>query len=73
DIGLRETALTYSGEAVLFEARDAATADLIAHERKLQGLCLRAGEKSVVVPDDTRNEFLKVMKGMGYLVRMPKE
>jgi hypothetical protein len=73
EISLRETALAFTGEAVLFEARDAATADLIAHERKLQGLCLRAGGKSVVVPDKTRNEFLKTMKGMGYLVRMPKE
>lgn len=73
DIRRRETALRFAGAALLFETRDEASADLFVHERKLQGLCLRAGAKTIAVPEEKRREFLRTMKKMGYLVRLPEE
>ncbi len=73
DIRRRETALRFAGTALLFETRDEASADLFAHERKLQGLCVRAGEKTIAVPEEKRREFLRTLKKMGYLVRLPEE
>lgn len=73
DISNRESALRFAGTAWLFEARDEAAADLFVHERKLQGMCLRAGVKTIAVPEEKRKEFFKTLKKMGYLVRLPKE
>ncbi len=73
DVRRRETALRYAGEALLFETLDESTADLIVHERKLSDMCLRAGEKMIAVPGEKKKDFLRIIRKMGYLVRVQME
>lgn len=62
-------ALRQSGAAVLFECRDAQTADVIAASRELAGLCLRAGATTLAVREEALARFRKYIRTLGLGIR----
>jgi hypothetical protein len=52
--------------SLLIECVDAATADLIAGHKQTAGLCMRAGERHLVVRQDQESKFRKSARQLGY-------
>ncbi|MCH7227838.1 hypothetical protein [Haloferula sp. A504] len=62
-------AVRQSGSAVLFECRDAATAEMIAGAKELTGICLRAGETTLAIREDKLARFRKQVRLLGLGIR----
>ena len=60
------TAVRCHGEAVLFECRDAATADMLCRQKELDRLCYRAGETTIAVPCAHVPRFRKCARSLGF-------
>ena len=54
------------GPAVLMECADAALAETIAQHEKTKPLCLRAGEKHLVVSAADEEKFRQMLHNLGY-------
>ena len=63
---LRARALKQRGNALLIECADADTAALIAADRRTAKLCLRAGERNLVVPAESEHAFRNAIHALGY-------
>jgi hypothetical protein len=59
-------ALKNAGAALLIECADAELAELIANHERTKKLCLRAGERHLVVKMDTEEQFRKAVHVLGY-------
>jgi hypothetical protein len=66
DAQSRARALKDRGQARLIECADAATAQLIATNANLKKYCYRAGDKALVVPEDTEKQFRQALLALGY-------
>jgi hypothetical protein len=66
DAQSRARALKDRGTARLIECADAATAELIATNATLKKYCQRAGDKALVVPEDTEKQFRQALLALGY-------
>jgi len=62
----RARACINKGTALLIECADAEIAEQIATHEKMKKLCLRAGEKHLVVLADAEEPFRKALRLMGY-------
>jgi hypothetical protein len=62
----RARACVNRGAALLIECTDAAIADQIATHERMKKLCLRAGEKHLVVMSDAEESFRKALRSLGY-------
>lgn len=62
-------AVRQSGGAILFECRDARTADMISNRRELSKICLRAGEATLAVREDGLAKFRKQVRLLGFGIR----
>ena len=62
----RARALKQRGNALLIECADAETAALLATDRRTAKLCLRAGERNLVVPADSEHAFRNAIHALGY-------
>ncbi|MCI0587258.1 MAG: hypothetical protein L0323_10505, partial [Planctomycetes bacterium] len=54
------------GGARLFECADEFTARLLENEGRMRGLCLRAGERHLVVPAGKEGAFRRALLAVGY-------
>lgn len=59
-------ALTSKGAALLIECASPETADLIASDTRTRKLCLRAGDKHLVVKAEAEEQFRKALHQLGY-------
>ncbi len=59
-------ALKNTGTALLIECADAEIADLIAGHERTKRLCLRAGERNLVIKADAEEQFRKAVHLLGY-------
>jgi len=59
-------ALKNTGAALLIECADAELAELIASHERTKKLCLRAGERHLVVKADAEEQFRKAVHLLGY-------
>ena len=59
-------ALKNTGTALLIECKDAEIAELIAGHERTKKLCLRAGEKHLVIKADAEEQFRKAVHVLGY-------
>ena len=59
------TALKVVGTAVLIECQDQATAELVAGHKLNKGLCLRAGDKRLVVRLEHEEKFRAFVRSLG--------
>ena len=50
----------------MIEAKDSVLAQLIVSDRRLQSLCMLAGEKHIVVPTDSEAVFRRTLRKLGY-------
>ncbi len=66
DTERRATLLQDRGAARLVECADAELAELIANHQQTKRYCLRAGDRHLVVPDDTEAQFRKALREVGY-------
>lgn len=62
-------ALRQTGNAILFECRDAATAQMISTQRELSSICLRAGETTLAVREEAMTKFRKQVQLLGLGIR----
>jgi hypothetical protein len=62
----RASRLANLGNARLIEARDAALAQLIANDGTLRSLCMLAGERHIVVPEENEAAFRRSLHNLGY-------
>lgn len=62
----RARACKEKGKAILVECADAETAERIATHEKMKKLCLRAGDKNLVVLADAEEQFRKALRLLGY-------
>lgn len=62
-------AVRQSGNAILFECRDAATAEMISKCKDLSGMCLRAGDTTLAVREETMAKFRKQVRQLGLGIR----
>jgi Helicase conserved C-terminal domain len=62
----RARALVNKGTALLIEGADAEIADLVANHERMKKLCLRAGERHLVVPVEAEEQFRKALRSLGY-------
>ena len=62
-------AVRQSGNAILFECRDAATAEMISKCKELSGICLRAGDVTLAVREDAMAKFRKQVRLLGLGIR----
>lgn len=62
-------ALRRIGNALLLECQDADTAALIAGHKETAGLCLRAGERHLVVRQEHEDRFLALVRVVGFGVQ----
>jgi len=53
------------GTAVLIECQDQATAELVAGHKLNKGLCLRAGDKRLVVRLEHEEKFRAFVRSLG--------
>jgi hypothetical protein len=75
---LRETAervagLVDRGPAHLIAVQDPALVQLIANDRRLGALCMPAGERHLVVPEETGATFRRLLRELGYGVSAPRK
>ncbi|MGH9753319.1 MAG: helicase-associated domain-containing protein [Blastocatellia bacterium] len=59
-------ALKNTGAALLIECADAELAELIANHERTKKLCLRAGERHLVIKVDAEEQFRKAVHLLGY-------
>ena len=52
--------------ALLIECAEAEIADLVANHEHMKKLCLRAGERHLVVPVAAEEPFRKALRSLGY-------
>jgi hypothetical protein len=69
DVRRRIDQLTDLGHVRLIECADAATAALIAHDRRLRALCRLIGDRHLAVPQDQEPKFRKALLRLGYVLR----
>ncbi|MBN1979808.1 MAG: helicase-associated domain-containing protein [Anaerolineae bacterium] len=62
----RASRLADLGAARLIEAQDAALAQLIANDSTLRSLCMLAGERHIVVPEENEAAFRRALHNLGY-------
>ena len=62
----RAQACKEKGKALLIECASAEISEQIATHEKMKKLCLRAGEKNLVVMADVEEQFRKTLRLMGY-------
>ncbi len=62
----RARALRLKAQSLLIECADADTADLIARDERTKKLCLRAGERHLVVPLEAEEQFRKALHLLDY-------
>lgn len=62
-------AVRQSGGAILFECRDARTAGMISTCKELSNLCLRAGETTLAVREESLAKFRKQVRLLGLGIR----
>jgi hypothetical protein len=62
----RAQALVNKGMALLIECAGAEIADVVANHEHMKKLCLRAGERHLVVPVETEEPFRKALRSLGY-------
>ena len=62
----RARALKNTGSALLIECADAEIAGMIASHERTKKLCLRAGERHLVVKVDVEEQFRKAVHLLGY-------
>jgi len=62
----RARALKQQGDALLIECADAEVAALLATDRRTAKLCLRAGERNLVVPAGSERAFRNAIHALGY-------
>ena len=62
----RAGALKQRGTALLIECADADTAALLATDQRTAKLCLRAGERNLVVPTGRERAFRNAIHALGY-------
>lgn len=66
EMAQRATTLKPLGKALFFSVRDAFTAEMIAHDRSMRGLCWYAGQARLVVPMEQESAFRKALRRIGY-------
>jgi DNA-binding transcriptional MerR regulator len=59
-------ALSHKGTALLIECAEAEVAEAITAHERLKKLCLRAGERHLVVPVEAEEQFRKAIHSLGY-------
>jgi hypothetical protein len=64
--GRQARALKNTGVALLIECADSEIADLMASHERTKKLCLRAGERHLVVKADVEEQFRKAVRLLGY-------
>jgi hypothetical protein len=62
----RAQALRLKGQSLLIECADAEIAELIARDERTKKLCLRAGERHLVVPLEAEEQFRKALHLLDY-------
>ena len=62
-------AVRQSGNAILFECRDAATAEMISKCKELSEICLWAGDTTLAVQEESVAKFRKQVRLLGLGVR----
>lgn len=62
----RVSSLVDRGAARLIQAQDAALAQLIVNDRRLRPLCMLAGERHIVVPEEHASAFRRALRELGY-------
>jgi hypothetical protein len=62
----RARALVNTGTALLIACADAEIADVVANNEHMKKLCLRAGERHLVVPLEAEEPFRKALRSLGY-------
>jgi len=62
-------AVRQSGGAIVFECRDAHTADMISNNRELAKICLRAGDSTLVVREEGLARFRRQVRLLGFGIR----
>jgi len=62
----RASRLTDLGAARLIEAQDEMLAQLIANDSSLRAMCLLAGERHIVVPEENESAFRRALHRLGY-------
>jgi hypothetical protein len=60
------------GQARLIECADPPTAHLIVNDSRLKNLCFLAGDHHVVVRSENRIQFQKVLRELGYALKIPE-
>ena len=68
DVAARTTKLHDRGLARLIECADPALAALIANDTRTRKLCMRAGEKHLVVAASSESAFRRALRDVGYLL-----
>ena len=69
EVAERAAAVQERGPALLFEARDAVLAQLIANDTRTRSLCTLAGERQLVVPAGSERAFRRALRELGYGVK----
>ena len=59
-------ALVNKGLALLIECVDAGVADAVSKHKETKALCLRAGERHLVVQADAEEQFRQALHVLGY-------
>jgi hypothetical protein len=62
-------AVRQAGNAILFECRDANTAEMILKRKELSGICLRAGDTILAVREEAMAKFRKQVRLLGLGIR----
>lgn len=65
EVSVNARAVCQSGGAILFECRNADTADLICGSKELSTICLRAGKKTLAVRESGIAKFRKQVRELG--------
>lgn len=71
DLAARAGQLSDSGAARLVECADAALAAELAAHKRLSRLCLRAGDRHLVVPAASESAFRKALRELGHILPPP--
>lgn len=71
DLASRAGQFSDRGAARLIECADAALAAEIAGNKRLGKLCLRAGDRQLVVPAASETAFRKALRELGYILPSP--
>lgn len=72
EVVARSTELSDRGLARLVECADRKLAEQIATDERMQKLCMRAGERCLVVPSSSEGAFKGILRELGYLLAPDK-